>query len=89
MMNIFSFRAECQHDVDEFRKAIQVPSMPIILFREVALEMGEVGVELKTPDTLEQIREVMRKQPDSHVMIQTLRQLPLEENNLRRDRDIS
>jgi uncharacterized protein YajQ (UPF0234 family) len=86
-MKTFSFRAECPPDIEEFRKTVKALKLAIEI-REVPLMLGESSAELKTDVTLEQIRDTMRRQDDSHVMIQTLRELPLEENSLERNYDV-
>ena len=47
-----------------------------------------MDVEIRTDANLEQLQEALRSVEDAHVMLQTLRQVPLAENSLRRDYDI-
>lgn len=95
-MKTFSFRAECEHDIAEFRKTLERHGIVAELREEKLLIefhrgpdwMGDMKVELKTEATLEDLRAAMRDQIDTHVMIQSLRELPLSENDLDRDHSI-
>jgi hypothetical protein len=96
-MPIYSFRAECRHDVDEFSKTLQGvdPSAsfevkPLLLDSPKGpADVGEVQVEFTTQLSLEMLRVIMRRQIDTHVMIQSMRALPLGQNDLDRDHSIS
>lgn len=85
---IVSFRAECQYDLDEFKKALEVHANS----RNVVYAMsekdgygGERLAEVRSDVITEQdILNLLRKQEDSHVMIQTLRPVPLERNTFKR-----
>lgn len=90
--NIFSFRAECAHDVTEFIVAAHKAGVPAVLTRVNPMmfnatdAMPDTTAEVfSNGGTLEQMREVMRTIPDSHVMLQTLRQVPLKDNSLERE----
>lgn len=87
-MTIFSFRAECQADVDNFVNecndacisvAMQVfPDYP-------ATGFPDVTVELQADATLSSLQAMMRRVVDGHVMLQTIRECPLKDNSLERD----
>lgn len=83
----YSFRAECMHDVSLFR-ANALAAMAWDFFVLTNLSFGEVGVEIESTKTIEELHEIMKLQDDSHVMIQTLRELPLQDNSLNRDYNI-
>lgn len=87
-MTIFSFRAECTVDVNTFQKEC-VKAGVITLMRTVPDEtFPDVEVELETTSSLEELREVMRRVVDGHVMLQTLRECALADNHLERDYDL-
>jgi hypothetical protein len=87
-MRTFSFRAECQVDVDALRALVAL-----------AAENGQwtvlpdprglpdVAVEVLSTITIERLLDLMREVEDGHVMLQTLRPVPLAENSLERDFD--
>ena len=87
-MKVFSFRAECPGDIAQFRELIQQKAL-VLNLRQKLLSFGEVAVELETMHSLEELRDVMRARNDFHVMLQTLRELPLVENKLDRDPSVS
>ncbi|HBO5514620.1 TPA: hypothetical protein L4559_003515 [Pseudomonas aeruginosa] len=87
-LNTFSFRAEGENDVVQFLAATEACGFTVqSSVQPDADGLPDVDVEIQTSATLEQLRDVLRKQEDSHVMLQTLRQLPLELNSLERDYD--
>lgn len=90
-MNIFSFRAECPYDALRFltnvseyavENSLQLPGL--INFKQ---DMGypDVSVEFGCGVSLDNLRTVGRDIEDCHVLVQTLRQVPLDKNNLERD----
>ncbi|MGO4801149.1 hypothetical protein ACEN2T_17865 [Pseudomonas sp. W22_MBD1_FP4] len=86
-MPVFSFRAECRLDVDKFTLAVDQSGIASkVLIHPDAEGFPDVKVEAEFDTTLEQLRAILRNQSDSHVMIQTLRALPLVSNSLERDR---
>jgi hypothetical protein len=96
-MKTYSFRAECKLDVERFQMrfrasfphVLQVRMMPLRLVNTtVAQDVSEVAVEVKTPLGVDYVRAVMQEVVDGHVMLQTLRELPLNENSLERDSSI-
>ena len=87
---IFSFRGEFGQDVIVFKNRCKEEGIVIKNTTEDPYgSTPDVGVEIETTATKEVILDVMRKIEDSHVMIQTLREIPLAKNNLERDYDLS
>jgi hypothetical protein len=91
----FSFRTECRHDAYSIRQllrerghAFTFTEKPLLLlpsFGKSPRDVGESQVEIHVDMTLEQMRAYMYELDDSHIMVQTLRELPLSENPLSRD----
>jgi hypothetical protein len=96
-MNVktFSLRAEMGEDVQQFYERTIATNPPIFTSYSVPLffadgrTSGEVAVEIRTTLSLEDLRNILRAQIDSHVMLQTLRELPLSQNQCERDYSIS
>lgn len=87
--NIFSFRAECQSDVLKFFSASDALGSDFQSTVNASEDgLPDVTVEIRTSATLEQLQDILRKIEDSHVMLQTLRQAPLEVNSLERNYDL-
>ena len=95
-MTIFSFRAECRKDVDDF---LFVSYQLNIAYTSVTVKHGflnidnkpvaipDVDVEVNTHNSevdLEMMRIIARQVIDGHVMLETLRRCPLSENSLER-----
>ncbi|HGM8087240.1 TPA: hypothetical protein ACKP9S_003611 [Pseudomonas aeruginosa] len=82
----FSFRAECEQDAVEFLAAVEGNGFSVqgTVIPDVT-GLPDFDVEVRTDANLEQLREVVRTIPDGHVMLQTLRQVPLAGNSLERD----
>lgn len=96
-MAVFSFRAECEHDMATFANALRakgiafemdVSNLPLMVRGELR-ESPDMKAELKADMTLREVRLAMAEQEDAHVMIQSLRELPLSENHLGRDNSIN
>ena len=87
IMSTFSFRAECQADVDCFLQESLNSNVKIAVTKTVMDKDGfpDVEIEIESEVQLENLIEVMREVQDGHVMYQTLRQVPLEQNNLQRN----
>lgn len=86
-MNTFSFRAECRGDVNSFLQKSQDSGIKIIVTKTVKDTNGfpDMEIEFESEAKLEDLIEAMRKVQDGHVMYQTLRQVPLEQNSLQRN----
>jgi hypothetical protein len=69
-LNRFRFRAECQHDVDELRRLLGLEINTITMTQSPPFP--DVEVELITGLSLEQIRDIMCRVDDGHVMVQTV-----------------
>lgn len=85
-MQIYSFRAECSLDVERFQAEVRKTQLSV----EVGVMRGEAPypdreVEFQSAASLEELRNTMRNVEDGHVMLQTLRPVPLAHNNLNRD----
>lgn len=83
---IYSLRAECESDAKRFLDEVETDGL--LLSNAVHPDQDgfpDVEIELVSNATLEQLRSVIRRMPDGHVMLQTLRQVPLAGNSLERD----
>jgi hypothetical protein len=89
----YSFRAECSYDALRF--LTQATEYAV----EQSLQLGmisfkndpkypDVEVEFKSTVELSPLREVVRGIEDCHVILQTLRPVPLSMNSLKRDTNI-
>ncbi len=84
-MAVYSFRAEFQSDVDHLFALFKTHSIThtaVVLPDDV---IPDVVVELTTDAELEQLLFLLQKIPDSHVIIDTLRPLPIKENHMDRN----
>lgn len=87
-MTSYSCRAECQIDVTNFLTLAAAVGSPIRIGKFTAeQEDFDTLFEFTSDNPIEHVLDVMRQVVDSHVMIQTLRPVPLEENDLERDYD--
>jgi hypothetical protein len=82
-MNVFSFRAECQHDIDCLRESAAARGI------ELTIAISKLGVidcaaEVETAADLDTLQELLACVPDSHVMLETLRPCRLGVNRLSR-----
>jgi hypothetical protein len=88
---VYSFRAACPYDFDQFvRTAIDAGMAFSILQVTKGSITGfiEPHVEIRTLVALDWLQAVMRSIDNGHVMLQTLRQLPLSENSMVRDYEL-
>jgi hypothetical protein len=85
---VCSCRAESSYDVALLIKTLC--DLDIAFKVNWWLEFGFPGasMELITEVTVERLREIMRGQNDMHIMLETLRPVPLRENSLERDSSI-
>lgn len=92
--NVFSFRAELLKDALTFQQQAYVEKKYIEFYTIQAFSPDgdmispDVMVEIRTQATLEELRSVLHNVPDCHVMIESLRQLPMSENSMERDRTV-
>jgi len=90
-VNTFSFKTELDQDVNAFKDALKPVDPEAVVYAEefrIGPDRGwcgEWGMEITTKLDLEQMRNVIRGIPDGHVMLQTLLEVPLEQNPLKRD----
>lgn len=89
----FSFRAECQFDIDALRqnlifdrRVFTLDALPNPLMIDgKSVQVPDMVATLVIEMSLEQLRDFMRMQPDSHVMVQTLREGPISQNSFERN----
>lgn len=85
-VGVVSFRAECEHDLEELNGVLS-ENLPgtfrITNADEVRSDCG-VEMEIHGKLTIAILYAAMRHVPDGHVMAETLRALPLNENPLER-----
>jgi hypothetical protein len=95
-MAVFSFRAECSRDVQEFLAAMRWAEImisglliqPIPLNGEFCIPDVEGEFYIKDDDvTVERLRRISSDVADIHVLLETLRPVSLSENSLERDWD--
>jgi hypothetical protein len=67
---VYRFRAECQHDVDTLRCLLGLKVDKITMSQEPPFP--DVEVSLETALSLEELRDVMRRVVDGHVMVETV-----------------
>lgn len=86
-MTAFSFRAECLVDVQRLHGTLNSNGIYHSTKETKILEAGlsDVGVEICSIASLKTLRAVFAKVVDGHVMLETLRQVPLLENSLERE----
>lgn len=91
-MRVFSFRAECQDDVDRVLGAMRKDNIYYLLdiLRPVILENGsdvpDVDVQLRAKADKLTLISIAESQEDCHVIAETIREVPLSENSLERRR---
>lgn len=83
----FSFRAECETDVDRFKDECTQRGLPIAVAVSPTKLGPDVLVELETRVSLESLRDAARAIPDGHVIVETLRECRLAHNSLERSVD--
>ena len=78
----YSFRAEAAVDLNHFLGLVRGRASLVYVYPNYCVEI------LTELDRIK-ILALMHRVPDGHVMRQTLRQCPLSENRLERDRDVA
>jgi len=85
-MQVYSFRVEVGEDFDLFLKNAQEQGHVVeVDLRLTDRRMPEQHVQIQVDLPLEGLRDLMRLQEDSHLMVQTVRPLPMSKNDLSRD----
>lgn len=85
-IKVYSFRAECQADAEKLRdRCTEVYIKMDMTIMPHGEGFPDVKVEMQTDASMNQLHDILRTMDDSHVMLQTLRQVPLAENSLERD----
>lgn len=85
----FSFRAECGHDVALFRAECVAAGIEVRWELHPDREgLPDVDVELESGASLDDLRAIVRRVADGHVMLRTLRPCRLAENSLSRNHDV-
>lgn len=95
-MKVFSFRAECWHDITQFFAACQDAEIavyghtigPAASADSAIFVMPDLVAQFHSEDsvTVEQLQRVIAGIPDLHVISETLRPVTLAENSLERRR---
>lgn len=87
---VFSMRAECAEDAEGFFKAVQDAGIRLnSTVNKDGTGLPDVDVEFHADASIEQLRDIIRRITDGHVMLQTLRPVPLAGNSLERDDSVS
>jgi len=84
--NVFSFRAECQRDVHALESMLSERTVCTIVPDSMGLP--DCDVEIRADITLGALMKLIRTIPDGHIMLQTVRAIPLLQNSLDRDFDV-
>jgi hypothetical protein len=74
-MNKFKLRSECYHDIDLFVRALVARLGQLKFTAEIAdrpLPMFDMTLEFETKLGMNDIKEILKEVPDSHVMLETL-----------------
>jgi len=88
-LKTYSFRAECIADVEGLKVSLAKRSGARVELKVIPfIGEADVHVEMKSDLSLREMRNSIRKVMDGHVMLQTLRPIPLEANSLERDYDL-
>jgi hypothetical protein len=96
-MATYSLRAECLVDIANFIKELCNTDLCVeqvtiatesYIANDTVLPLPEAKMQFVSAASLTELRDVIRTVTDGHVMLQTLRALPLSENKLERDYDL-
>lgn len=88
---VFSARAECGADAHRFWRFLgnltDAYSFTVEKLPNVPVAVGDVTIEVRfhEPQEYQAVIDEARKVPDGHVLVQTLRPVPLAQNSLNRN----
>ena len=68
----YKFRAECQHDVDEFKALLDEVDQKRLVIIPDSMGLPDVDCDLQSHLSLHELRELMGQVVDSHVMVESL-----------------
>ncbi|WAT32135.1 hypothetical protein [Pseudomonas sp. GXZC] len=86
---LFSMRAECLVDFNRFFELVKPEGLILeYTMHPDADGFPDVEIEFTSDSTLGKLSDAIRRVPDGHTMLQTLRPMPLAENSMERDYDI-
>ena len=87
---MYSCRAECSLDIELFLTTAKEHGLVIECNQIIPdQQFTDTEIEFQSSSTLEQIQTVLNDCVDCHVMLETLREVPLSNNSLERDWAIS
>jgi hypothetical protein len=85
----YSFRAETELDTTLFLSLVRSQGYAVAsTVHSDADGLPDVDVEMQCSATLEQLQGILRTIKDAHLMLQTLRPVPLADNSLERDYEL-
>lgn len=86
MVTLLSFRAECEHDVQEILQAARAAGLEVVItqYNPDATGFPDVEVELEVSASLEDFKTTFEDIDDIHVALETMRAVPLSQNSLKR-----
>jgi len=67
---VYKLRAECEHDVNEFRRILRYDFYS--LTKTIHPYLPDTIVEIATSLALQELQDIIRQIPDGHVMLQTI-----------------
>ena len=83
MDKIYSFRAECETDIERLLAAFEGKGA-YIYYGDIAEGFPDQKAELGCDLECHEVLTVVMSVPDSHVIVETLKQCPITENDLER-----
>ena len=82
-MNTYSFKAECPADVEAFLRKIE--GKYEIVEKVVDEEFYDTLIEMKAEASKEKLSSILSTIEDSDVMMETIGEMPIKENELIRE----
>lgn len=82
-MTTYSARAECTTDALNFFAKLSIDTFTV---KKLGKLGADIAFELETSAPLEVVRVAALAVPDGHVIVETLRAVPLSQNSLERKR---